>query len=83
MAHAGRKWITRFRRAMQIAHSVKYVTEERFLGDGLLFRFIRQIFHGYADLRARASIPTHLLAVWDGDPTIRVGDGVSSTAGWV
>lgn len=70
VAFAGEAWVARFRRALRLANSVKYVTQESYLDSDELFDLGAQIFRGFATLRAR-SLDTrpYLLAVWDGRTT--------------
>lgn len=83
VAHGGPEWIKRFERALASAHTVKYVTEERYLGDNLLFSFANQVFMGYANLRARTlETEPALLAVWDGLPPGGPGGTGEVVAHW-
>lgn len=81
--YAGERWLARFRRAIKLANSVKYVTEEQFLGDEILFAFGGQIFHGYAELRAHTLETTpYLIAVWDGDLNVVDGGTADIVSRW-
>lgn len=68
VAHAGSQWVRRFRRAIKLAgNSVRYATEERFLGTSELYSFNDRMVQSLAMLRAK-SLGTEplLLAVYDG-----------------
>lgn len=83
VGYAGKHWVTRFRRAIKLANSVKYATEEQFLNDEILFAFGGQIFHGYAELRACTleTVP-YLIAVWDGNPNKLDGGTADIVSRW-
>ena len=64
--HAGRSWVARFQTALKVATTVKYVTDEPYLGDDELFVFAGRIHQGYATLRANTlQAAPSLLAVID------------------
>jgi class 3 adenylate cyclase len=74
VAFAGESWAARFRKALKLASSVKYVTSESYLGCVDLFELGAKIFRGFATLRAQAlETQPHLLAVWDGQVNELVG----------
>ena len=63
---AGDRWERRFRNALRLVDSVRFATEERFLGHDMLFRFGNQVLHGLARLRGGfIGADPYLLAVWD------------------
>jgi len=66
---AGPAWVERFERCMAAATSVRYATEDAFLGDDVLFRYCSELAMGLALLRARyLDAEARQLAVWDGEP---------------
>ena len=74
---AGRGWVQRFDRCLDGAASVRYATEDAFLGDDVLFRYCSELAMGLALLRARyLDADVRQLAVWDGGPA----DGAAGTA---
>ncbi len=83
VSYAGPRWVTRYHNALKLARSVTFVTEEPLLGDEVLFEFLGQIFHGFADLRAR-TLHTHpyLLSVWDCKTGGRIGGTSDLVARW-
>lgn len=84
VAAAGPRWVARFRKALKLADSVRYVTEEKYLGDNLLFRFTSQIINGYALLHGLLlDTEPYLLAVWDGTQSGRVGGTAEMVSHWV
>jgi class 3 adenylate cyclase/tetratricopeptide (TPR) repeat protein len=83
VAFAGASWVERFRMALASANSVTYVTEERFLGDEILFHFCGVALCGHAYLRAATmeSAPW-LVAAWDGVPSEAPGGTGDLLAQW-
>jgi len=80
---AGRRWVSRFHRALKLAHEIRYVTEERYLGDDVLFAFANQIFGAYAELRARTlETAPSLLALWDGKGSGLIGGTADTIDRW-
>ena len=66
---AGRGWAERFERCMAAATTVRYATEDAFLGDDVLYRYGAEFAMGLALLRARyLRAEVRQLAVWDGRP---------------
>ena len=83
VAHAGPRWVARFHRALKLANSVKYVTEEPLLNDTILFRFMGRMFYGFGEIRARTLLTRpHLLTVWDGRPNGLAGGTADIIACW-
>jgi tetratricopeptide (TPR) repeat protein len=67
VAPAGQPWVERFDRCLAAASSVRYATDDAFLGDDVLFRYCSELAMGLALLRARyLDADVHQLAVWDG-----------------
>jgi hypothetical protein len=68
VAPAGHAWVQRFERCLAAASSVRYATDDAFLGDDVLFRYGAELAMGLALLRARyLDADVTQLAVWDGD----------------
>ena len=74
---AGAGWVQRFEHCVDAAASVRYATDDAFLGDDVLFRYGSELAMGLALLRARyLDADVRQLAVWDGGPA----DGAAGTA---
>jgi len=83
VAFAGPEWLGRFRTALRMADSVRFVTTEKYLGDDELFRFANQITVGLAYLSAqRLDTQPYLLAVWDGVPSDLPGGTADLVSRW-
>jgi hypothetical protein len=77
VARSGPGWVERFDRCLAAATSVRYATDDAFLGDDVLFRYGTELAMGLALLRARyLDAEVRQLAVWDGGPA----DGAAGTA---
>jgi hypothetical protein len=69
VAPAGERWVSRFERCLSTAASVRYATENAFLGDDVLFRYASELAMGLALLRASyLDADARQLAIWDGEP---------------
>lgn len=69
VAPAGARWVTRMRACLKQAREVRYVTEDRHLGDDELFGYASEYALGLASVRAAwLSTDVCQLAVWDGEP---------------
>jgi tetratricopeptide (TPR) repeat protein len=67
VAPAGSEWVQRFHRCMRGATSIRYATDDAFLGDDVLFRYGSELAMGLTLLRARyLDADARQLAVWDG-----------------
>ncbi len=74
---AGAGWVTRFDRCLEAAASVRYATDDAFLGDDVLFRYGSELAMGLALLRARyLDAEVRQLTVWDGG----TAEGAAGTA---
>jgi class 3 adenylate cyclase len=66
---AGDEWIGRFRACLEKATTLRYATEDRYLGDDHLFGYCSQLSMGLALLHARhLSAAAEQIGVWDGKP---------------
>jgi class 3 adenylate cyclase len=66
---AGEDWVDRFEKCEAAAASVRYATDDAYLGDDVLFRYASELAMGLALLRARyLDAEVRQLAVWDGRP---------------
>ncbi|MGC2203105.1 MAG: adenylate/guanylate cyclase domain-containing protein [Stellaceae bacterium] len=69
---AGNGWVKRFEECFAAAErdgTVRYATEDRYLGDDILFGYCSQLAMGLAILRARhLCTEAEQIAVWDGNP---------------
>lgn len=64
---AGESWIPRFEACLAAAKTVRFATEDSYLGDDQLFTYCSWLAMGLATLRARhLHAPLMQLAVWDG-----------------
>ena len=64
---AGKAWVTRFEACLAAAKTVRFATEDAYLGDDQLFTFCSSLAMGLASLCARhMHAPLMQLAVWDG-----------------
>lgn len=83
VAFAGPEWLERFRTALKLADSLRFVTSEKYQGDDLLFRLANQVTVGLAYLSAqRLDTSPYLLAVWDGVPMDLPGGTADLVAHW-
>jgi Adenylate and Guanylate cyclase catalytic domain len=74
---AGEAWVTRFEDCLAAAKTVRFATEDAYLGDDQLFTYSGSLAMGLASLCARhLHAPLMQLAVWDGV----VNEGASGTA---
>jgi hypothetical protein len=70
---AGETWVTRFKACLAAAKTVRFATEDAYLGDDQLFTYGSSLAMGLASLCARhLHAPLMQLAVWDG--SINEGD---------
>jgi class 3 adenylate cyclase len=77
VAPAGPVWVDRFQRCLERAASVRYATEDAYLGDDVLFSYASELAMGLAILHARHLDGQALqLALWDGRPA----EGEAGTA---
>jgi class 3 adenylate cyclase len=69
---AANRWVKRFEEcfaAAEMSGTVRYATEDRYLGDDALFGYCSQLAMGLAILRARyLCTKAEQIAVWDGRP---------------
>jgi hypothetical protein len=76
---AGEGWVTRFEACLAAAKTVRFATEDSYMGDDQLFTYGSSLAMGLASLCARhLHAPLMQLAVWDG--SINEGDE-GATAG--
>ena len=81
--YAGSRWVERFHRVLKLANSVSYVTEEKFLGDDILFGFGGKIFYGFAWIRSYImEIKPYLLTVSDGKSELLTGGTSEMIKNW-
>ena len=70
---SGEPWVTRFKACLAAAKTVRFATEDAYLGDDQLFTYGSSLAMGLASLCARhLHAPLMQLAVWDG--SINEGD---------
>jgi class 3 adenylate cyclase len=70
---AGEAWVTRFEACLAAAKTVRFATEDAYLGDDQLFAYSSSLAMGLASLCARhLHAPLMQLAVWDG--SVNEGD---------
>src|SRR5215472_6594064 len=64
---SGPAWPDRFERCLSRAHSVRYATNDSYLGDDAPYQYAAHMSMGRAVLRARLTdSPLALFAIWDG-----------------
>ncbi|HUZ71748.1 MAG TPA: adenylate/guanylate cyclase domain-containing protein [Stellaceae bacterium] len=74
---AGEDWVRRFEACYAAADTVRYATEDAYLGDDRLFAYCSRIAMGLAVLRARhLGTEAEQMSVWDGEAP----EGVAGTA---
>ncbi len=67
VAPSGAGWVKRFDRCLAAAATVRYATDDAYLGDEVLFRYASELAMGLAVLRAQyLDAEVRQLAVWDG-----------------
>jgi class 3 adenylate cyclase len=83
---AGSQWVERFEKCFAAAEkdgTVRYATEDRYLGDDALFAYCSQLAMGLAILRARhLSTEAEQIAVWDGKPPTGPIGTAADMANW-
>jgi class 3 adenylate cyclase len=83
---AGNQWVERFERCLAAAEkdgTVRYATEDSYLGDDALFAYCSQLAMGLAILRARyLCTETEQIAVWDGKPPTGPIGTAADMANW-
>ena len=83
VAPAGTGWVERFDRCLAEATTVRYATEDAFLGDDVLFRYGTELAMGLALLRARyLDAELRQLAVWDSGPAYGAAGTSIDIASW-
>jgi hypothetical protein len=66
---SGSGWVPRFKRCLAAAATVRYATQDRYLGDDRLFAYCSRLAMGRALLAARHLMTEAVqVAVWDGKP---------------
>lgn len=81
--YAGSRWVQRFDRALRLATSVKYATQEQFLNDEELFDHGARVARGLAELHAeRLRTCAHLVAVYDGGSVGGIGGTGAQVRSW-
>ncbi len=80
---AGGDWVDRFRACLERATSVRYATEDRYLGDDQLFGYCSQLAMGLALLHARhLSAAAEQIVVWDGKPPAGLAGTAADMLNW-
>jgi class 3 adenylate cyclase len=83
---AGGRWVERFEECFAAAEkhgTVRYATEDRYLGDDALFGYCSQLVMGLAILRARhLCTEAEQIAVWDGNPPNGPVGTAADVANW-
>jgi hypothetical protein len=83
VASSGAGWVQRFERCAAGATTVRYATDDAFLGDDVLFRYGTELAMGLALLRARyLDADLRQLAVWDGGPAAGAAGTSIDIASW-
>jgi class 3 adenylate cyclase len=83
---AGGRWVERFEECFAAAEkdgTVRYATEDQYLGDDALFSYCSQLAMGLAILRARyLCTEAEQIAVWDGNPPTGPSGTAADMAIW-
>jgi len=80
---AGARWVERFWNCYNGAATVRFATEDRYLGDDSLFGYCSQLAMGRALLRARhLCAPVEQVAVWDGSAAVGAAGTAVDVAVW-
>lgn len=83
VAPCGGGWVARFERCLREATSVKYATDDAYLGDDILFRYGSELAMGLALLRARyLDAEAWQLALWDGEARSGAAGTAIDVATW-
>ena len=83
VASSGGGWVERFDRCAAAATTLRYATDDAFLGDDVLFRYGTELAMGLALLRARyLDADLRQLAVWDGGPAAGAAGTSIDIASW-
>ena len=83
VASSGAGWVERFERCFAAATTVRYATDDAFLGDDVLFRYGTELAMGLALLRARyLDANLRQVAVWDGGPAAGAAGTSIDIASW-
>lgn len=83
VAAAGPGWVERFDRCLDRANTVRFATDDAYLGDEVLFQYCGELAMGLALLRARyLDSEVRQLAVWDGERAIGRAGTASDVAAW-
>jgi class 3 adenylate cyclase len=80
---AGDSWVGRFGSCLEAATSVRFATEDGYLGDDGLFAFCSRLAMGLAKLNARhLGAGLEQVAVWDGIPAAGVAGTAADVQTW-
>jgi hypothetical protein len=83
---AGARWVERFAACLAAAEkngTVRFATEDRYLGDDTLFGYCSQLAMGLAILRSQhLSTEVEQIAVWDGNPPTGPAGTAADMAVW-
>jgi hypothetical protein len=80
---AGGEWVERYRRCRASAASIRFATEDKYLGEDRLFTYCSELAMGLAVLRARhLSTEAQQFAVWDGRPPSGPAGTAADVALW-
>jgi class 3 adenylate cyclase len=81
---AGKQWVDRFHSVVEMATSVKFITEEGYFGNDDIFSYAGQIIQGLSILRAKslATKPIFLAVIDGSDMKKKQGGTADSLANW-
>lgn len=83
VSSAGAAWVGRFEACLRAANTVRYATEDRYLGDDQLFTYCSGLAMGLAALCARhMHAPLRQLAVWDGVANAAIAGTAADLTTW-
>jgi class 3 adenylate cyclase/tetratricopeptide (TPR) repeat protein len=80
---SGKEWVRRFEACLAAAATVRWTTEDRYLGDDNLFAYCSRLAMGLAVLRARhLEAEVEQVAVWDGRPAAGLAGTAADLDAW-
>jgi len=80
---AGKEWVRRFEACFAAAATVRWATEDSYLGDDNLFAYCSRLAMGLAVLRSRhLEAEVEQVAVWDGRPAAGLAGTAADLDAW-
>jgi class 3 adenylate cyclase len=83
VAPSGGQWVARFEACLAGARSVRYATEDEYLGDDTLYAYCSRLAMGLAVLASQHLFaPIEQLTLWDGEPARGIAGTAADIAVW-